>query len=72
MRALIISDIHANLPALEEVLANAPHYDVVWNLGDIVGYGAYPNEVVERVRSLGGVVLCGNHDRMQRRRAAII
>jgi hypothetical protein len=37
MRALVLSDIHANLPALEAVLASAPQHDVVWNLSDIVG-----------------------------------
>lgn len=63
MRALILSDIHANIDALEAVLAAAPAYDVVWNLGDIVGYGAAPNEVVERVRALGGIYVRGNHDR---------
>jgi diadenosine tetraphosphatase ApaH/serine/threonine PP2A family protein phosphatase len=60
MRALIVSDIHANLPALVAVLAAAPQYDVVWNL---VGYGANPNEVVDLVRKLGGIVVRGNHDR---------
>ena len=45
MRALVISDIHSNLPALQAVLAAAPKQDEVWNLGDIVGYGANPNEV---------------------------
>jgi predicted phosphodiesterase len=63
MRALVISDVHSNLQALEAVLAAAPRYDVVWNLGDIVGYGANPNEVVELTRSLGGIVVRGNHDR---------
>ncbi len=63
MRALVLSDIHANLPALEAVLASAPQHDVVWNLGDIVGYGANPNEVVELTRKLGGIVVRGNHDR---------
>jgi predicted phosphodiesterase len=63
MRALVISDIHANLPALEAVLAAAPQYDAVWNLGDVVGYGANPNEVVDLARNLGGVVVRGNHDR---------
>jgi predicted phosphodiesterase len=63
MLALVISDIHANLPALEAVLAAAPKYDVVWNLGDVVGYGGYPNEVVQTVRKLGGTVIRGNHDR---------
>jgi len=63
MRALILSDIHDNLPAFEAVVAAAPHYDAVWNLGDIVGYGANPNEVVDLVRQLGGIVIRGNHDR---------
>ena len=63
MRALILSDIHANIDALEAVLASTPAYDTVWNLGDIVGYGAAPNEVVERVRALGGIFVRGNHDR---------
>ena len=63
MRALLISDIHANLPALEAVLAAAPPYDAVWNLGDVVGYGASPNEVVVLARRLGGIVVRGNHDR---------
>ena len=63
MRALVISDIHSNLPALEAVLAAAPQHDVVWNLGDVVGYGANPNEVVNLARNLGGIVVRGNHDR---------
>ncbi len=63
MRALILSDIHANLDALEAVLAAAPPHDVVWNLGDIVGYGGNPVEVLERVRSLGHDFVRGNHDR---------
>ena len=63
MRALVISDIHSNLPALEAVLAAAPQHDVVWNLGDVVGYGANPNEVVDLARNLGGIVVRGNHDR---------
>ncbi len=63
MRALILSDIHANLEALEAVLAAAPEHDAVWNLGDTVGYGANPNEVIDRVRPLGNVFVRGNHDR---------
>lgn len=63
MRALILSDIHANLDALDAVLAAAPPHDVVWNLGDVVGYGALPNETIERVRGLGAVFVRGNHDR---------
>lgn len=63
MRALLFSDIHANLQALSAALAAAPAYDTVWNLGDVVGYGANPNEVIHRVRELGNVVVRGNHDR---------
>lgn len=55
MRALIISDIHSNLPTLEAVLAAAPQYDAVWNLGDIVGYGANPNEVLNWSGTLRGL-----------------
>ncbi|HZP23000.1 MAG TPA: metallophosphoesterase family protein [Terriglobales bacterium] len=63
MRLLLLSDIHSNLEALEACLAAAPAHDRVVNLGDVVGYNASPNEVCERVRALGGVVVRGNHDR---------
>ena len=63
MRVLILSDIHSNLEALDAVLAAAPAYDEVWNLGDVVGYGANPNEVIDRVRGLGSVFVRGNHDK---------
>lgn len=63
MRALIVSDIHSNLEALEGVLSAAPEHDAVWNLGDSVGYAANPNEVIERLRSLRGFSIRGNHDR---------
>ena len=63
MRILLLSDIHANLEALEACLAAAPSFDLVANLGDIVGYGASPNEVVERSRALGKIFVRGNHDK---------
>lgn len=63
MRILMISDIHANLEALEACLGAAPAHDRVFNLGDIVGYGASPNEVTAKARSLGTVFVRGNHDR---------
>jgi diadenosine tetraphosphatase ApaH/serine/threonine PP2A family protein phosphatase len=63
MRVLLLSDIHSNLEALTAVLAAAPPYDAIWNLGDVVGYGANPNEVIDRVRSLGSVFVRGNHDK---------
>jgi diadenosine tetraphosphatase ApaH/serine/threonine PP2A family protein phosphatase len=60
---LLLSDIHANLEALEACLAAAPSFDLVANLGDVVGYGASPNEVVERSRELGKIFVRGNHDK---------
>jgi diadenosine tetraphosphatase ApaH/serine/threonine PP2A family protein phosphatase len=59
---LIISDIHANLAALEAVLDDAPHFDEVWCLGDLVGYGPKPNQCIQRVRGLPQTSLAGNHD----------
>ena len=52
MTYLIISDIHANLEALEAVLAAAGPYDHALVLGDLVGYGADPGGVIARVRAL--------------------
>lgn len=62
MRVLLLSDIHANLVALEAVLARAPAFDAVWCLGDVVGYGPAPNECVARLRDLDALSLTGNHD----------
>src|SRR5579863_936274 len=65
MRALILSDIHANLEALRAVLdAAAGEWDTLWNLGDTVGYGASPNEALDLLRPLGGLAVRGNHDRV--------
>jgi diadenosine tetraphosphatase ApaH/serine/threonine PP2A family protein phosphatase len=63
VRILILSDIHSNLEALEACLEGAPPYEVVVNLGDLVGYGASPNEVVARARGLGEFFVRGNHDK---------
>lgn len=63
MSILVISDIHANLTALEAVLADAASFDEVWCLGDVVGYGPDPNGCVERIRELPNLTcLRGNHD----------
>jgi diadenosine tetraphosphatase ApaH/serine/threonine PP2A family protein phosphatase len=59
---LVIADVHANLPALEAVLADALPFDGVWCLGDLVGYGPQPNECIDRVRELPCRSLAGNHD----------
>jgi predicted phosphodiesterase len=62
VRVLLLSDIHSNLVALEAVLAACPDADAVWCLGDIVGYGPRPNEVIARLASLGAASVAGNHD----------
>jgi predicted phosphodiesterase len=63
MRILIISDIHANLAALEAVLEDAGHFDSAWCLGDLVGYGPDPNECIQRISGLPGLqCIVGNHD----------
>jgi predicted phosphodiesterase len=64
MRVAVISDIHANLPALEKVFAVIDQIGVdrVLCLGDIVGYGSSPNECIELVRHRCSAVVRGNHD----------
>ncbi len=63
MRILVLSDIHANLTALESVLDIAGQVDATWCLGDVVGYGPDPNECVRTLQSLPNLVcLLGNHD----------
>jgi predicted phosphodiesterase len=64
MRLALISDIHSNLPALEAVLADveAAGVDQVWCLGDVVGYGAQPDECAALVQAQCQVCLVGNHD----------
>ncbi|HEX5762998.1 MAG TPA: metallophosphoesterase family protein [Solirubrobacterales bacterium] len=64
MRVAAITDIHANLPALEATLADidAAVVDEIWCLGDVVGYGAHPDRCVELVHERCAVCLVGNHD----------
>lgn len=64
MRALVLSDIHGNVHALQAVLDAAPAYDELWNLGDMVGYGACPNEVLDLLRPRATINVRGNHDRV--------
>jgi diadenosine tetraphosphatase ApaH/serine/threonine PP2A family protein phosphatase len=64
MRALVLSDIHGNLEALTAVLDAAGQWDALWNLGDMVGYGASPNEVLDVIRPLATLTVRGNHDRV--------
>jgi len=65
MRVAIVSDLHANLPAFEAVLAHAERggrADALWCLGDIVGYGPHPNECIARLRGYEHRAVAGNHD----------
>ena len=67
MRYLILTDIHANLEALETCLADAQSrgFDRTLVLGDLVGYGADPNAVIERVQQLEPwAIVRGNHDKV--------
>jgi predicted phosphodiesterase len=57
----VISDVHSNLEALQEVLARVEGMEV-YCLGDVVGYGANPNEVVETLREREVLTVMGNHD----------
>jgi predicted phosphodiesterase len=65
MRYALISDIHANLPALEAVLADIatrPSIDAIYHLGDLVGYAPWPNETVALLRERGVPGIAGNYD----------
>jgi predicted phosphodiesterase len=62
MRIAVLSDIHANLAALRAVRADFPEVDEVWVLGDIVGYGPQPNEVIAELQEMGARSVLGNHD----------
>lgn len=64
MRVALLSDIHANLPALESVLADIDNRkpDAVYCLGDLVGYNIWPNEVSKTIRERGIPTIAGNYD----------
>jgi diadenosine tetraphosphatase ApaH/serine/threonine PP2A family protein phosphatase len=64
MRTALLSDVHGNLPAFEAVLADieAQGVEEIWCLGDLVGYGAQPDECVELARQRCDLCLAGNHD----------
>ncbi len=63
MRALVISDIHANATALQAVLKAAGEVEAVWCLGDVVGYGPDPNECIDLLKEISNLTcLLGNHD----------
>ncbi len=64
MKVALISDIHAKLPAFDAVLNHARQQDVevIWNLGDFIGYGAEPDQVVRRFRKENVLSIVGNFD----------
>lgn len=64
MKIALISDIHANLPALEAVLEDIEmkRPDVIYCLGDLIGYNLWPNQVIELIRRHGIATIAGNHD----------
>jgi diadenosine tetraphosphatase ApaH/serine/threonine PP2A family protein phosphatase len=62
MRVAVLSDIHANLVALDAVISAVGSVDAVWHLGDVVGYGPDPDGVVSRLKAIGARGVRGNHD----------
>ena len=64
MNVALLGDVHANLPALEAVLAHARDQgaEAIWNAGDFVGYGAFPDEVVQRLQQENALSILGNYD----------
>ncbi len=60
----LIGDVHANLPALEAILEDASNKGIseIWNVGDLTGYGAFPDEVVQRLREEDAQSVAGNYD----------
>ena len=63
-RIALLGDVHANLPALEAVLSHAHSLGVtgIWNIGDFVGYGPFPDEVVTLLQQEGATSIIGNYD----------
>lgn len=64
MKIAIIGDIHANLPALEAVIEHAKSQSIneIWNVGDSVGYGAYPDQVIKLLQKEEILSILGNYD----------
>jgi diadenosine tetraphosphatase ApaH/serine/threonine PP2A family protein phosphatase len=62
VRVALISDVHGNLSALEAVLDALAPFDAIWHLGDVVGYGPQPVEVISRLEAEGATGVRGNHD----------
>jgi len=73
IRVALISDIHANLPALTAVLADIDQRDIrtIYHLGDLTGYAPWPNEVVATLTERGIVGIAGNYDSCRNRLQAL-
>lgn len=63
MTVALLSDVHANIVALEAVLASLPPVEEIWVTGDTVGYGPDPSGTLALLGERGAVLLAGNHDR---------
>ncbi len=63
MTVALLSDVHANLVALEAVLSALPPIDGLWVMGDTVGYGPDPKDTLSLLRERGALIIAGNHDR---------
>ncbi|HEV2251548.1 MAG TPA: metallophosphoesterase family protein [Candidatus Limnocylindria bacterium] len=63
MKVALLSDIHANLVALEAVLADLPPVEAIWVMGDTVGYGPEPADTLALLRERRATLIAGNHDR---------
>ena len=63
MTVALLADVHANLIALEAVLADLPAVEAIWVMGDTVGYGPDPAETLALLRERGATLVAGNHDR---------
>jgi len=64
MKIALIGDIHANLPALQAILAHitTQGVDAIWNVGDSIGYGPFPNEVLDTLQEKDILSIVGNYD----------
>src|SRR5437764_1472937 len=68
MHLAVLADVHANLPALEAVLADVDRVAPagIWVAGDLIGYNPWPNEVLQILRDRRMKAIRGNHDRARR------
>ena len=63
MKVGLVSDVHANLPALEAVLDDMPPVETIVCAGDVIGYNPWPAACLDRVRDVADATVRGNHDR---------